>query len=106
MNPTQLEQISQACADWFWKFGRQRKAPYEVQTGNWLDAIFCLRDRARAMVRAGQNPKPCMAIWGPSQTGKSTLLSRYLDAKDDPRGDRSALKWSDTEPVRFVVGSD
>lgn len=74
--------------------------------GTWLDAVFCLRDRARAMEHAGQNPKPCMAIWGPSQTGKSTLLSRYLDAPDDPRGDHSALKWSDAEPVRFVVGSD
>jgi hypothetical protein len=106
MNPAQLEQISQACVDWFWKFGRQRKGTFEVPMGTWLDAICRIRDRARAMDRAGQNPKPCMAIWGPSQTGKSTLLSGYLDAPDDSLGERSALKWHDAEPVRFVVGSD
>ena len=106
MNPAQLEQISQACADWFWKFGRQRKEPFEVPIGTWLDAVCRIRDRARTMDRAGQNPKPCMAIWGPSQTGKSTLLSGYLDAPDDPLGEHSALKWHDAEPVRFVIGSD
>jgi len=47
-----------------------------------------------------------MAIWGPSQTGKSTLLSAYLDDPQDDLGERSALKWSDAEPVRFVVGLD
>ena len=106
MQPTKLKQLAEACADWFWQFGRQRKGTYEVSMGTWLDAVCCLRDRAKAMERAGQNPKPCMAIWGPSQTGKSTLLSGYLDAPDDPLGDRSALKWHDAEPVRFVVGSD
>ena len=106
MKPAQLEQISQDCVDWFWKFGRQRKGTFEVPIGTWLDAVCRIRDRARTMDRVGQNPKPCMAIWGPSQTGKSTLLSGYLDAPDDPLGEHSALKWHDAEPVRFVIGSD
>ncbi|MEI7773536.1 MAG: virulence factor SrfC family protein [Verrucomicrobiota bacterium] len=105
MKPIQLKQLTEACADWFWQFGRLRKGTYEVSMGTWLDAVCSLRDRAQAMER-GQNQKPCMAIWGPSQTGKSTLLSGYLDAQDDPLGDHSALKWHDGEPVRFVVGSD
>ncbi|MES2571078.1 MAG: hypothetical protein V4710_13610, partial [Verrucomicrobiota bacterium] len=74
MKPAQLEQISQSCVDWFWQFGRQRKGTFEVPPGTWLDAVCRIRDRAKVMGEAGQNPKPCMAIWGPSQTGKSTLL--------------------------------
>ena len=106
MQPKDLEKLAQSCVDWFWKFGRQRNGTYEVPVGTWLDAICRIRDRARMMDRAGQSPKPCMAIWGPSQTGKSTLLSGYLDAPDDPLGEHSALKWHDAEPVRFVIGSD
>ena len=47
-----------------------------------------------------------MALWGPSQTGKSTLLSGCLDDPEDELGEHSALRWSETEPVRFVVGKN
>jgi hypothetical protein len=47
-----------------------------------------------------------MALWGPSQTGKSTLLSGYIDKPDDDLGLESALTWHQSDPVRFVVGRD
>jgi hypothetical protein len=47
-----------------------------------------------------------MALWGPSQTGKSTLMSGCLDDPEDGLGERSALRWSENEPVRFVVGKN
>jgi hypothetical protein len=46
--------------------------------------------------------KPTMAIWGPSQTGKSTLLADYIDGDSDKFGNGSALQWHDDDPVRFV----
>ena len=47
-----------------------------------------------------------MALWGPSQTGKSTLLSKYIDKAEDDIGLESALTWHPSDPVRFVVGRD
>lgn len=105
--PKDLLTKADASIEWYWKFGIQRSEPrYEVSRGTWLDSVYRCRERARAMLRAESTSKPCMAIWGPSQTGKSTLLSGYLDDPTDALGDRSALKWSDAEPVRFVVGED
>ncbi len=101
--------LSQADAaiEWYWRYGVQRTEPkYEIPRGTWLDEIYRVRDRARATVRAEAGAKPVMALWGPSQTGKSTLLSGYLDRDNDPRGQHSPLCWSDAEPVRFVVGRD
>jgi hypothetical protein len=91
-----------ACIEWYWRHGIQRQDRYEVARGGWLDPVYSYRDRARSLLRAGQTPKPCMAIWGPSQTGKSTLLSGYLDDPSDERGERSALTWNAAEPVCFV----
>jgi hypothetical protein len=93
---------AEACIAWYWKHGIQRQDRYEIARGSWLDPVYSYRDRARSLLRAGQAPKPCMAIWGPSQTGKSTLLSGYLDEPSDRTGVRSALTWNAAEPVRFV----
>lgn len=95
-----------AVIEWYWRYGVQRTEPkYEIPRGTWLDEIYRVRDRARATVRAEAGAKPVMALWGPSQTGKSTLLSGYLDRDDDPLGKDSPLCWSEAEPVRFVAGS-
>jgi len=106
-SPEDLLAKSDASIEWYWKHGIQRVDPrYEVARGSWLDALYRIRARARSILLSNANSKPCMAIWGPSQTGKSTLLSGYLDDPQDHLGERSALKWSDEEPVRFVVGED
>lgn len=96
---------AKACIDWYWQHGILRTDPrYEVSRGSWLDAVYrCLHD-GQGIAAAETAAKPCMALWGPSQTGKSTLLSSYLDEPDDDEGHCSALKWSDDSPVRFVIG--
>ena len=107
--PNSLELLNKAEAtiEWYWQHGAQRNDPrYEVLRGTWLDAAYQCRNRTRGILAAEVVAKPCLALWGPSQTGKSTLMSKYLDDADDDKGDRSALKWSDSEPVRFVVGRD
>ena len=106
-SPANLLAKADASIEWYWKHGIQRIDPrFEVPRGSWLDAVYRIRGRASAMLRSEATAKPCMAIWGPSQTGKSTLLSGYLDDPQDNFGEYSALKWSDEEPVRFVVGAD
>jgi hypothetical protein len=106
-SPQELFAQADAAIDWYWKFGAQRAgSTYEISRGTWLDEIYRVRNRAGGARRAEGGSKPVMALWGPSQTGKSTLLSGYLDDPADDRGERSALCWSSAEPVRFVVGGD
>jgi hypothetical protein len=98
---------SQACIEWYWQHGMNRTHErYQIEKGTWLDTAYQCRNQARGLIAAETVAKPCMALWGPSQTGKSTLLSSYLDLPDDDEGHKSALKWSDNEPVRFVIGKN
>lgn len=103
----QLLDKATACIEWYWTLGVNRSDPrYELRRGTWLDKVYRCRNLSRSLVAAEQVPKPCMALWGPSQTGKSTLLSGYIDKPDDDLGMESALTWHQDDPVRFVVGRD
>ena len=71
--------------------------------GVWLNHLHSITSRANAISSQEESEnRPCLAIWGPSQTGKSTLLAEYIDAKGDEVGNDTALQWSSNEPVRFV----
>lgn len=107
MSSSALLKKSDAVIEWYWTHGFRRDDPrYSVSRGNWLDSIYRVRDKARTIQKSEASAKPIMALWGPSQTGKSTLMSGYLDDPEDGLGERSALRWSEAEPVRFVVGKD
>jgi len=101
MTAQELRALADDCLKWYWDHGHKRQDQYEVSRGSCIDPLYAVRDRAAAIDRSGLNPKPCMALWGPSQTGKSTLLSGYLDVDGDDLGTQSALTWSAAEPVRF-----
>jgi hypothetical protein len=101
MNAKELHQLADQCLDWYWTFGSKRSGQYAVSRGSCLDHIYTVKARAEAMAKSGNNVRPCMALWGPSQTGKSTLLASYLDLEDDKMGIESVLTWSEQEPVRF-----
>ena len=105
--PQQLLEKANACIEWYWTHGVNRTDPrYELRRGTWLDRVYRCRNLSQSLVAADRAPKPCMALWGPSQTGKSTLLSGYIDKPDDDLGLESALTWHQSDPVRFVVGRD
>ncbi len=98
---------TESVIEWYWDQGIRREDPrYAVSRGNWLDAVYRVRDQVRTIQRGEASAKPVMALWGPSQTGKSTLMSGYLDDPEDALGERSALRWSEAEPVRYVVGKN
>ena len=103
MNAKELHQLADQCLDWYWTFGSKRSGQYAVSRGSCLDHIYTVKARAEAMAKSGNNVRPCMALWGPSQTGKSTLLANYidLDQEIDKIGLNSVLTWNDLEPVRF-----
>ena len=95
--------------DWFWRYGSRRKDPYALPPGKWLLDVAHSRQRIRRGEEALRRPRPAMAIWGPSQTGKSTIVSAYVDAgahfSGDPEndGDGSGLHWPDGKRFFFMA---
>jgi hypothetical protein len=96
--------MGSAVLDWYWQQGLQRAGEYDL-SGAWLDQLYQVRDAALAAEEASASGRPCMALWGPSQSGKSTLLSRYLDTPARPDA-VSALQWANDAPVAFVGRPD
>ena len=90
--------------DWYWKFGVRRikdHPDHVLARGSWLDSLYAIAN-ARRPVSADRKT---LAVWGPSQSGKSTLLSAYLDGemKEGPKGEFSTvLTWDEAEPVSFL----
>ncbi len=86
---------------WYWNHGRHRQGKYEMGL-DWLDSVSTIIERWEAMKKAHeQGSKGCVALWGPSQSGKSTLISRYIDGDDDGDGSKSALTWPGGTNARF-----
>lgn len=75
--------------DWYWAYGANREE-YTIQPVG-LYALNSILGRQHAITKA-KTERPCVAFWGPSQSGKSSLLSHYIDA-EDPDGSDSALTW-------------
>jgi hypothetical protein len=101
------EKISKTL-DWYWNFGVKRikdHPDYILYRGSWVDDLY----RIANTHKPASGERKTLAIWGPSQSGKSTLLSAYLDSevKSGPNGNYStALTWNESEPVTFLKGSD
>lgn len=102
--------LARKLESWYWQFGVKRQEPYALPPGKWLTDIA---RSARTLERgnaAMRNPRPAMAIWGPSQTGKSTVISSYIDAgiATDPKEDRKegegvGLHWPGGLPFFFMA---
>ena len=66
-----------------------------IELGNisWMQVgLMLYQDWKRSRILDSMNQKTCLALWGMSQTGKSTLLSQYLDGRR-ANGNDSALTW-------------
>ena len=93
--------------NWYWDHGIKRgydendpdRELRKISIGEWLDPVVQILDRDEA-IQSNLKAKACLALWGPSQTGKSTMMSRYIDGDCDD-GTDSALTWSDDHKVRF-----
>jgi hypothetical protein len=95
--------------DWFWRSGMQRRAPYALGPSDWLRTLYDVRSSLGSVKEGLERNRPAMAIWGPSQTGKSTSVSAYLDAgakfTGDPAsdGEGSGLHWPGGAPFFFMA---
>lgn len=102
----------QFCEDlisWFWTHGCKRGGDYAISTIDFTGKLYDLRkELTRVQQAETSSSRPAFAVWGPSQTGKSTLVSSYLDrnacVEEDPakcaRG--GALDWGGANPTFFM----
>lgn len=83
--------------DWYWTYGSKRKGAYSLSRGGWFERL-CRTLSRRSEIRFSEEHfrRPAVAIWGPSQSGKSTLLAEFIDHGE------GALNWAKSESVRFV----
>ncbi|MBR1871193.1 MAG: hypothetical protein IJ802_05145 [Kiritimatiellae bacterium] len=84
--------------DWYWQHAQKRPQEWTLTAAE-LDGIMQAAERKRA-IEKGKDGKACVAFWGPSQSGKSSLLAHYIDG--DGRNENLALGWSGR--VRFSTG--
>lgn len=97
--------------EWYWQFGVKRLETYEIPRDGWLRRLYEARAVAERIEHSLADTRPAMAMWGHSQTGKSTAISNYVDkganAADlpDPKkaGSGTALHWDGGEPAYFVI---
>lgn len=93
--------IQKQLIDWHWNLGSTRTGIYTLYRGDWLDNALRISSEIISVNKAQKHySKPTIALWGPSQSGKSTLLARFIDAGATEDGHGSALSWDDT-PARF-----
>ncbi len=93
--------IKNELIDWYWNLGSTRKGTYALSRGGWLDNALRISSEILSVNRAQTlYNKPTIALWGPSQSGKSTLLAKFIDAGATDDGQGSALSWDNT-PARF-----
>jgi hypothetical protein len=106
------QEYSTGFINWYWSHGHSRGGKYALRTGDWLDSLYRVSKDLDRLSAALQETRPAVAIWGPSQTGKSTLVSKYIDANVTIVGDvskdgsNSALHWPGGSPAFFLFPYD
>ena len=90
---TDALEFSRQLKKWYWEHGVKRQNEYELSRTRWL-APLCNANLELEMIHRQNMPRSSAAIWGPSQTGKSTLVARYIDEMSkDSKGSGTALHW-------------
>jgi len=96
-----VKEATKELIEWYWRFGHAYKGKYAVSASGWLYPLQKIHATAMAL---GDHPseKPSFAVWGPSQVGKSTLLTEFIDAGvEKTTGVGSSLQWEDSFRIVF-----
>jgi len=86
--------------NWFWDYGVHRNGEYELDKYLWLNRLYDSKEILKLEAQQVENRKSS-AIWGPSQTGKSTLVARYVDGTD--KSTQNALFWPGGKKAYFSL---
>jgi hypothetical protein len=86
--------------NWFWDYGVHRIGEYELDKYLWLNRLYESTEVLKLESQQFGNRKSS-AIWGPSQTGKSTLVARYVDGTG--KATQNALFWPGGKEAYFSL---
>lgn len=115
--------LARELVEWYWREGRRRserppgavdwEGNYEqfgLPPGSWLRQLYEVRDGLDVIIKAAQAERPAVALWGMSQTGKSTSVSAFIDenvqiSETNPQNDgaQGGLHWPGGLPFFFVA---
>ena len=115
--------LASRLVDWYWTEGARRTErpvgaaewdgnydQFVLPTGTWLRQLYDVRHGLAAVEQAAAAPRPAVALWGMSQTGKSTSVSALIDVNvqvsvDHPEsdGEGGGLHWAGGLPFFFVA---
>lgn len=86
-------ELSRQLVEWYWQHGHRRgerpgdaeewRGNYDqfvLPTGTWLRELYEVRNGLTTVQAAAKATRPAVALWGMSQTGKSTSVSALIDA--------------------------
>lgn len=122
-NVPRQQALAHELVEWFWTDGRRRserppgaadwEGNYEqfaLPPGTWLQQLYEIRDSLAMIAQAADAQRPAVALWGMSQTGKSTSVSAFVDqnvqvSETNPEldGTRGGLHWPGGLPFFFVA---
>ncbi len=114
-NLTTANDLAEDLKSWYWAFGRLRDNPYMLPV-DWLNTLYDTSADIASLTGLDARSRSSIAVWGPSQTGKSLLLSSFLDEQhgqgeegEDPgtenlkiQTEDSALTWPGGPTYRFA----
>jgi hypothetical protein len=108
-NEADIQDLAKGLIDWYWNWGCKRSGSYALPASGWLNQLYTAGKNASAVVEALGQERPSMAIWGPSQTGKSTLISAYMDGptgipeSEENAGLGTGLHWQGGRGFYFMA---
>src|SRR5215467_12258629 len=98
-------EFSDRLIEWFWSQGVQRDGIYTLSPSDWLRTLYKANETLRQAEASGRDLRPAFALWGPSQSGKSTLLSNFLDQKVWSKLRPNPDEWEKLAPGELVDGT-
>lgn len=86
------KETAESLIGWYWAFGTSRKTSYAVSP-QWLRSVYLTRDLLRSIEHGQSQKQTSFGLWGPSQSGKSTLVSQSVDGDATDEGRKGLLDW-------------
>jgi hypothetical protein len=102
-------EFSNGLMKWYWEQGSRRVDKYSLPLSGWVNDLYEARDGMVAVAESSRDTRPAFAVWGPSQTGKSMLVSAFFDRLSIKKrvegedGRNSALYWPGGLPCYFMM---
>lgn len=99
-NEKMLREFRDQIRNWFWTYGVRRKGSYALPPADWF---YKMETKLSKWIEIEKSKEiyagKTVALWGPSQSGKSTMLAPLIDYDFEKTG--GALFGDENKKIRF-----